>query len=78
MPELSPAEFEVIATLLRAKPDDKATRAARMVLLEGAEIKDAVSAIGMLQPAVSRTVRRYREKHALILTGYKSCSDLHK
>lgn len=66
MAELSPEEFEVIATLLRAKPDDKAKLAARMVLLDGADVKDAVAATGMLQPAVSRTVRRYREKHALI------------
>lgn len=76
MPELSPAEFEVIAKLLRS--EDKPKRAARMVLLEGAEIKEAVAVTGMLQPAVSRTVRRYREKHALILTGYRSDSDSHK
>jgi len=76
MADPTPSEFEVIAKLLRS--EEKPKQAARMVLLDGAEVKDAVAATGMLQPAVSRTVRRYREKHALILTGYKSCSDSHK
>ena len=68
MPELTLAEFEVIAKLLQSK--EPAKTAARLVLVEGKAVKDAVAATGCLQPAVSRIVRRCRESHVYILTAY--------
>lgn len=65
---MTPAQFEVIAKLLRSR--EPARTAARLVLIDGFAIKDAVAATKMLQPAVSRAVARYRKAHALILTGY--------
>lgn len=71
MAELTTAEFDVVAKLLQSK--EPATTAARMVLVDGKAIKDAVAATGCLQPAVSRIVRRCRETHSFILTGYAKC-----
>lgn len=69
MAELNAKRFETLATLLRANGPSK--EAARLVLVEGKSIKDAVAATGVLQPAVSRSVARYREKHRLIVDGYE-------
>ena len=68
MPELTRKEFDVVAKVLRSEPPAK--DAALLVLVRGQAIKDAVTSTGMLQPAVSRTVKRYRDMHAIILTGY--------
>lgn len=68
MGELTRKEFEVIAKVMKSVPP--ARDAAFLVLVRGKAIKDAVEATGMLQPAVSRTVRRYRDWHADILAGY--------
>ncbi len=68
MPELTPAEFAVVAKALQSK--EPATTAARLVLVDGRAIKEAVAATGCLQPAVSRIVRRCREMHEFILSGY--------
>ena len=68
MSDLTPAEFEIVAKLLQSK--EPARTAARLVLLEGNTISEAVTVTGLLQPSVSRTVRRYRETHLFILTGY--------
>jgi len=68
MAELTRKEFAVIAKVLRSEPP--ALDAALLVLVKGKAIKDAVAATGMFQPAVSRTVKRYRDMHAIILTGY--------
>lgn len=68
MPELTPAEFEVVAKLLQSK--EPATTAARLVMIEGKTVKEAVATTGCLQPAVSRIVRRCRETHVFILSGY--------
>lgn len=68
MAELTPVEFEVVAKFLQSK--EPATTAARLVLVDGKAIKEAVAATGCLQPAVSRIVRRCRETHEFILTGY--------
>ena len=68
MAELTPAEFDVIAKLLQSK--EPATTAARLVLVDGKTVKEAMAATGCLQPAVSRIVRRCRETHLFILTGY--------
>lgn len=68
MPELTPQEFEVVATLLQSK--EPARAAARLVLVEGRTPADAARAAGVLPQSVSRTVRRCRETHAFILTAY--------
>ena len=68
MPELTRKEFAVVAKVLRSEPPAK--DAAFLVLVQGKAVKDAVAATGMLQPAVSRTVKRYRDAHNAILIGY--------
>lgn len=66
--ELSKKEFEVLAAWMRKT--EPARTAAFMVLVKGKAVHEAVTATSMSQPAVSQAVRRYREKHATILTGY--------
>ena len=68
MPELTQAEFEVIAKFLHSEEPTKT--AARLVLREGQSVKAAVKATGLLQPSVSRTIKRYRDAHEQILSGY--------
>lgn len=68
MAELNPQQFETLAKVLRAAGPSK--EAARLVLVEGKSVTDAVAQTGVLQPAVSRSVARYREKHRLIVEGY--------
>lgn len=65
---LTPAQFEVVAKVLRSK--DPARRAAYMVLVEGATQNEAIAATNMHQSAVSRSLKRFVNTHALILTGY--------
>lgn len=68
MAELTKEEFAVVSKALQSK--EPARTAARLVLVEGRTIAEAVAATGCLQPSVSRVVRRCREMHAFILTGY--------
>lgn len=68
MPELTAAEFDVVAKLLQSK--EPAKTAARLVLVEGQSSADAARQAGVLPPSVSRVVRRCRETHEFILTGY--------
>lgn len=68
MAELNAKRFETLATLLCASGPSK--EAARLVLVEGKTVMEAVAATGVLQPAVSRLVARYREKHRLFVAGY--------
>lgn len=68
MGELTKKEFEVVAKLLQSK--EPATTAARLVLVSGKTVAEAVAKTSVLQPSVSRVVRRCRETHAFILTAY--------
>ena len=68
MPKLAKREFDVIAKLLRSQ--EPARTAALLVLVKGKAVKDVVEATGMSQPAVSQAAKRYREAHAVILSGY--------
>lgn len=68
MSELTKKEFEVIAKLLQSK--EPAKTAAKLVLVDGNAIAEAVVKTRVLQPSVSRAVRRCRETHAFILTAY--------
>lgn len=66
--ELTRQEFEVVAKLLQSK--EPAKTAARMVLVEGKTISEAATEARVLQPSVSRVVRRCRETHEFILIAY--------
>ena len=68
MEEITPAQFDVLAKILRSS--DKVRLAAKMVIMEHRPVKEAVEQTGMLHPAVSRTVKRYRLMHQLIRSGY--------
>jgi len=68
MAELNAKQFETLAKLLRS--DGPSKEAARLVLVEGKTVMEAVAATGALQPNVSRSVARFREKHRLIAEGY--------
>lgn len=70
MADLTLAQFEVIAKLLRSK--EPAATAAKLVLVDGLAVKDVVLKTGMSQPSVSQAAKRYRDAHDLILTGYSS------
>lgn len=67
-PMLNEKQFEVIAKLLRSKAPSKT--AARMVLVEGKRIKDAVDVTGVFHTSVIKSVARYRAAHMLIIEGY--------
>lgn len=58
---MTPAQFELITRLLQSK--EPAKSAARMVLIDGKTVNEAVQATGVLQPSVSRIVRRCRETY---------------
>lgn len=73
MPELTAKEFEVVAKLLQSK--EPLRTASRLVLVEGRAPSEAARVAGVLLPSVSRGVRRCRETHAFILTGYALRSD---
>jgi len=68
MAEVNEKQFEVLVKILRSK--DPAKKAARMVLVDGRAIKDAVAETRMHQPSVSKTVKRFREKHRMIVSAY--------
>lgn len=68
MAELTPAQFDLVARLLQSK--EPARTAGRLVLVDGKSVSEAVAATGVLQPSVSRLVRRCRETHLAILHAY--------
>lgn len=66
--ELNPQQFDTLAKILRSSGPSR--EAARLVLVEGQAVKDAVVTTSVLQPVVSRSVARYRAMHRLIAEGY--------
>ncbi len=68
MSELTKEEFAVVSIVLQTKEPTRT--AARLVLVDGRTVTEAVIATECLQPSVSRVVRRCRETHEFILTGY--------
>lgn len=68
MPELTPAQFELVAKLLQTK--EPARTAARLVLVDGMAVTVAAAQAGVLQPSASRVVKRCRKVHADILAAY--------
>ena len=60
--------FEFLARKLRSK--EPAVSAARLVLIHGLSIADAVQATGIMQPSLSRSVKSFRELDAEIQKYY--------
>lgn len=59
---MTPDQFDFIARKIRSK--EPAIRAARMVLLNGASVSEAVEATSIKQPSLSRSLKSYREFHS--------------
>lgn len=68
MAEMTQAQFEVVAELLRSR--EPVRTAARLVLVEGVTTKDAAGAAGMQPNAVSNALSRYRNAHSKLLVAY--------
>lgn len=68
MAEMTRAQFNVVAELLRSR--EPVRTAARLVLVEGATTKDAAEAAGMQPNAVSNALSRYRNAHKKLLVAY--------
>lgn len=66
--EMSPAQFEVVAELLRSR--EPVRTAVRLVLVEGAATKTAALAAGMQPNAVSNALGRYRNAHRKLIAAY--------
>lgn len=65
---LTPAQFWAIAQI--ARTSEPSREAARLVLVDGLSVADAVRATGVLQPGVSRLVIRLARAHALLADAY--------
>lgn len=70
MAELSTAEFEVIAELIRSR--EPVRTAALLVLVKGKSNQDAMEATGASAASVSNTLTRFRQAHKKICKAYKS------
>jgi len=70
MAEMTQAQFEVVAELLRSR--EPVRTAVRLVLVEGATTKAAAEAAGMQPNAVSNALGRYRNAHRKLLVAYSS------
>lgn len=58
-----------------ARTSEPSRTAARLVLVDGRSVAEAVAQTGVLQPSVSRLVGRLRRAHALLADAYiKSAS----
>lgn len=68
MTEMTPAQFEVVAELLRSR--EPVRTAVRLVLVEGATTKVAAEVAGMQPNAVSNALGRYRNAHRKLVVAY--------
>lgn len=69
MGEMTQAQFEVVAELLRSR--EPVRTAVRLVLVKGAVARDAAEATGLVVQSVSNALRRYRNAHNKLLLAYK-------
>lgn len=69
MPELTPAQFELIAKLIQSK--EPAREGARLVLVEGKSNPEAYASAGISPQSLSNTLGRYRKAHADICLAYE-------
>lgn len=65
-------QFELIVKLIRGTPDSPATKAARMVLVEGIKQKEASDLSGSSPSNVKDAVVRYKQIHEQILNTYSA------
>lgn len=65
---MTPAQFEVVAELLRSR--EPVRTAVRLVLVEGATTKVAAEVAGMQPNAVSNALGRYRNAHRKLVVAY--------
>ncbi len=65
---LTPAQFRAICQI--ARTSDPSREAARLVLVDGRTVTEAVAATGVLPPSVSRLVGRLTRAHALLADAY--------
>ena len=68
MAEMTQAQFEVVAELLRSR--EPVRTAVQMVLVAEALTKDAAQATGLVAQSVSNALRRYRNAHKKLLSAY--------
>ncbi|GIK74345.1 MAG: hypothetical protein BroJett021_33330 [Chloroflexota bacterium] len=68
MAKITPAQFEVVADLLRSR--DPVRAAVKKVLLRGVSTKGAAEASGLSSQSVSNALRRYRAAHIRLEKAY--------
>ncbi len=72
MTQLTPAQFDALATLMQLKPDSVAARVARLVAVDGLSIGDAARECGASYNAAHQAVKRVERAHALALEATTS------
>jgi len=70
MAEMTIAQFEVVAELLRSR--EPVRTAVRNVLVDGAVTKQAAATAGLVPQSVSNALRRYRNAHQKLLVAYEN------
>lgn len=68
---MTPAQFDVVAELLRSR--DPARAVARMVLVEHATTGEAAAHYGVSSQSVSNALARFRSADEKIRAAYKPC-----
>lgn len=70
MAEMTQAQFEVVAELLRSR--EPVRTAVQMVLVEGSAAKEAADATGLVPQSVTNALRRYRNAHKKLRFAYQT------
>lgn len=70
---MTPAQFDVVAELLRSR--DPARAAARLVLIEGATTSAAAEECGVSSQSVSNAIARFKSADEKISAVYKKSSN---
>ena len=70
MPEMTQAQFDVVAELLRSREPVKS--AVCLVMVGGGTAKEAADQLSLVPQAVNNAVRRYRNAHKKLLSAYIS------
>lgn len=70
MAEMTQAQFEVVAELLRSR--EPVRTAVQMVLVEGSAAKEAADATGLAPQSVTNALRRYRNAHKKLRFAYQT------
>lgn len=67
--KMTPAQFWTICQI--ARTSEPSRTAARLVLVDGRTVAEAVARTGVLQPSVSRLVARLLRAHNLLIEAYR-------